>query len=99
MLVKILKSFPCASDAGGVAFRQLEAGTVEDVPDDLVPGLTTEGYVETPKGSVIEAKVVEAAPDAALAESVEPPQPDPFDHDGDGKPGGAPKGGNRRKKA
>lgn len=23
---------------------------------------------------------------------------DPFDHDGDGKPGGAPKGGNRKKR-
>lgn len=42
---------------------------------------------------------IEAAFEQIRNDSVEKtPVADPFDHDGDGKPGGSPKGGNRRKK-
>jgi hypothetical protein len=111
MLVKILKPFPCAVDAGGVAWRDLVADAVEEVRDDLVPGLVAEGYVTESDGGREVAGVQRDEPLAGAGEAIQEPTADlstgeamapiaetnPFDHDGDGKAGGAPKGGNRKK--
>lgn len=82
--MKVLKPFDYSHD--GINSKRLEPGDdPSDVPAECVPGLIAEGYL-----SDVETKVV-AAPETGAA--------NPFDHDGDGRPGGAPKGGNRKKPA
>lgn len=49
MLVKILKPFPYAAD--GVRIRDLAAGDVEEIHDDLIPGLEGEGWVKRVKAA------------------------------------------------
>jgi hypothetical protein len=48
MKCSILKAFNYS--ANGITARLLAAGTVEDIDDDLVPGLTKEGFLGEPKG-------------------------------------------------
>lgn len=92
MLVKILRGFPCAIDALGIASRDLVAGSLEDVRSDLIPGRMAEGYVASPAAA-------HAAANAEMAAMAETHFADPLDHDGDGRKGGSLKGGNRRKTA
>lgn len=137
MLVTILREFPYAAD--GIHARPMLVGAVEEIHDDLIPGLVAEGWVvasgaeatlsafrpapdemmnverrtfpveETVAAPPSEpvaasepepAPVLEAAPDPAPADAyphLTPAQEVALDRDGDKKPGGAPKGGNRRK--
>ncbi len=62
MLVTILRDFSYAQD--GIHSRDLVAGTVEDILDDLVPGLVAEGWVS-------------AGVSAPASEPVTPPAPEP----------------------
>lgn len=67
MLVKILKPFPCAIDELGVSVRETVAEALEDIRDDLVPGLLAEGYVELSGGVV----VLDGAPQRVAAPVIE----------------------------
>jgi len=70
MLVKILKPFPYSED--GINIRNLVAGAVEAIHDELVPGLKGEGYVGDAEGAVaadLEAPAVDAAPGPAEDQS------------------------------
>lgn len=75
MLVKVLKGFAYAHD--GIHGRDLVADAVEEVRDDLVPGLVVEGYVAAPdgvievSGPVTAAQVVEME-NAHAAQSADP---------------------------
>lgn len=82
MRVEILKPFPFSRDG----IRSEQASPPEaDVPDRLVAGLRAAGLV----GNEIGAELPLAEPEPPAAPSAEVGSPDPFDHDGDGKPGGS----------
>jgi len=53
MKVAVLKGFPLAIDQYGVKTRDLVAGTVDDVPDDIAPSLVDEGYVSLKLGDLV----------------------------------------------
>lgn len=46
MRVPVLKAFPYAHD--GCNFEQLEAGAVVEIHDELIQGLSDEGYIGEP---------------------------------------------------
>lgn len=115
MLVKALKSFPYSDD--GIRIRTIAEGAVENLRDELVPGLAAEGYVAhadapppddfTPRADEMAAATadlvegINAKTEAAEAyPHLSPAQIEALDHIDDGilKPGGSPKGGNRRKR-
>lgn len=61
---EVLKPFPLSED--GITNRHLEKGAVEAIPDELVAGLTKEGFVRPAKKAVKAApenKAVETAPE------------------------------------
>jgi len=98
--MKALRPFVYSHD--GVTPIHLEIGAdASDVPADAVPGLLAEGYI----GEGLETKVISGAPETGAAEKVDAyphltdAQEKALDQDGDDKPGGAPKGGNRKKPA
>lgn len=98
--MKALRPFAYSHD--GVKPIHLETGDdASDVPADAVPGLLAEGYI----GEGLETKVITGAPEAGAAEQLDgqanlsDAQVKALDRDDDGKAGGAPKGGNRKKPA
>lgn len=62
----VLKSFPFSRD--GVTTLQARAGETVDIPDDLVPGLTGEGYVKAADG-MIDHKAFDRAPEVQAFEA------------------------------
>lgn len=105
--MKALKAFDYSRD--GFTTKHLEPGDdASDVPEACLPGLRAEGFIGQ---GAPEAKVIEAAPEVGGAVEqpadglLSPPLEgdgsgetlSAFDHDGDGKPGGSPKGGNRKR--
>lgn len=69
MKVTVLKDFLVAVDDLGVKTRSLVAGTVDEIADDLVPGLVDEGYVSIASD---EAVLTGDGTGAALPPIVEP---------------------------
>jgi hypothetical protein len=53
MKVAVLKGFALAIDECGVKTRDLVAGTVDEVPDDIAPSLVDEGYVSLRAADVV----------------------------------------------
>lgn len=76
MQCMILKSFPFARD--GVTAEQAVAGREADIPAELVPGLTREGYVRTVSAAGI-ATAVEPALEVPAVEPMEVVVEPPFE--------------------
>lgn len=98
--MKALRPFDYSHD--GINAKHLQPGEdASDVPEDAVAGLVAEGYI----GDGLETKVISGAPETGAAEQLDgqaklsAAQVEALDRDDDGKAGGAPKGGNRKKAA
>lgn len=74
MQVVVLKPFPYGAD--GIHVRELAAGAIEEIRDDLVAGLKAERYVreagagETPAPAPVAVPAAEEAPSAAVPDEV-----------------------------
>lgn len=98
--MKALRPFAYSHD--GIHAKHLEIGDdASDVPEDAIAGLKLEGYI----GDDLETKVITGAPETGAAQQIDayphlsPAQEKALDRNDDEKPGGAPKGGNRKKSA
>lgn len=84
----ILKSFPYSLD--GFTPSHAEAGSVADIPAGLIEGLASEGYLRAATAVEIETRSVAIAPENKAIRSA-PENKHALVHDGNGRPGGAPK--------
>lgn len=69
MLCKVLRNFPFAADH--IHIRELQAGALEELPEELIDGLVREGYAEV--ASAEQKPECESEPEAAAARTNEVP--------------------------
>lgn len=70
MRALILRAFPYSTD--GVTARYLEPGAIEEIADDMAPGLALEGYIRPPPRT---GRQPEPAPEPEFTDGAAPAPP------------------------